>query len=258
MSRLMGWGWMIGWVLLGTALGGEPNNEPARPNVMIILVDDSGYSDLGCYGSSIATPHLDSLAAGGLRFSQFYNTGRCWPTRAALMTGYYPHMVHRDALPGMGGGGRGVRQKWARMMPAYLKPHGYRNYHSGKWHLDGKTKAAGFDRSYQRQNQGNYFTEKGNLENDKPVQVAGNEDNFYATTSTADHAIDCLQEHARQNSKQPFFHYVAFIAPHFPLQAPQSDIDHYRGRYNAGWEALRHSRYQKQLDLGLHQAVFFR
>ena len=109
-----------------------------RPNVVFILADDLGYSDLGCYGGEIATPNLDALAANGLRFTQCYNTARCWPTRAALLTGYYAQQVHRDALPGLGGGGRGVRQQWARLLPDFLKPAGYRNYHSGKWHIDGK------------------------------------------------------------------------------------------------------------------------
>ena len=98
----------------------------AKPNIVFILADDLGFSDLGCYGGEIATPNLDTLAKNGLRFSQFYNTGRCWPSRAALMTGYYPHQVHRDVLPGVGGGGRGVRQEWARMLPDFLKPLGYR------------------------------------------------------------------------------------------------------------------------------------
>ena len=110
-----------------------------QPNIVFILADDLGYSDLGCYGSEIETPNLDSLASNGLRFTQFYNTGRCWPTRASLLTGYYPHQVHRDRLPGLGGGGTsGKRQQWARLLPDFLRPHGYRNYHSGKWHIDGK------------------------------------------------------------------------------------------------------------------------
>ena len=163
-----------------------------KPNVIFILADDSGFSDLGCYGSEIATPNLDRLADNGLRFTQFYNTGRCWPTRAALMTGYYPHMVHRDVLPGLGGGGgnRGKRQPWARLLPDFLKPHGYRNYHSGKWHIDGKVLPTGFDRSLDMRNQGSFFTAKNNLIDDVPVEVTDDEAGYYATTATADHAID--------------------------------------------------------------------
>ena len=110
----------------------------SRPNIIVILSDDMGFSDLGCYGGEIETAHLDQLAEHGLRFTQFYNTARCWPTRGALMTGYYAQQIHRDALPGVGGGGQGVRQDWARLLPNFLKPAGYRSYHSGKWHIDGK------------------------------------------------------------------------------------------------------------------------
>src|SRR5712672_2248783 len=109
----------------------------ARPNVVFILADDLGYSDLGCYGGEIATPNLDSLAKNGLRFTQFYNTARCWPSRAAILTGYYAQQVRRDTVPGVQSGGRGVRPAWARLLPELLKPQGYRSYHSGKWHMDG-------------------------------------------------------------------------------------------------------------------------
>lgn len=235
-------------LLLGPAKSVVGND---KPNVMFILVDDSGYSDLGCYGSSIATPNLDGLAKNGIRFNQFYNTARCWPTRAALMTGYYAQSVRRDKLPGIKSGGRGQRPKWAKMIPSYLKPHGYRNYHSGKWHLDGKSKDAGFDHSYRRNNQGNFFTAKGNTEDDQPIKVPEDEGDFYATTSTADHVIKCLKEHQEDFSDQPFFHYVAFIAPHFPLHAHQKDIDKYRDRYLDGWDQLRVSRHAKQTKMGL-------
>ena len=228
-----------------------------KPNVIFILADDSGFSDLGCYGSEIATPNLDRLAANGLQFTQFYNTGRCWPTRAALMTGYYPHMVHRDALPGLGGGGgnRGLRQKWARLLPDFLKPHGYRSYHSGKWHIDGKVLATGFDRSLDIRNQGNFFTGRGNLIDDKPVKVKEDESDYYATTATADHAIDCLKEHAEKHAGMPFFHYIAFIAPHFPLHAPQEDIQRYADTYLEGWEDMRKRRFSKQQTTGLHSTT---
>ena len=222
-----------------------------KPNIVFIMADDLGYSDLGCYGSEIATPNLDSLAEGGLRFTQFYNTARCWPSRSSLLSGYYAQQIHRDALPTLGGGGQGTRQPWARLLPDYLKPAGYRSYHSGKWHIDGKVLAGGFDRSLDMKNQGNYFTAKGNSIDDVPVTPPENETGYYASTAIADHAIECLKDHAANHGTKPFFHYVAFIAPHFPLHALPDDIAKYRDRYLQGWEALRAERFAKQKKLGI-------
>jgi arylsulfatase len=226
-------------------------NAAEKPNIVFILADDLGYSDLGCYGGEIETPNLDRLAGGGLRFTQFYNTARCWPTRGALLTGYYAQQIHRDALPGLGGGGRGVRQNWARLLPDFLKPHGYRNYHSGKWHIDGKVLDGGFDRSLNMRNQGNFFTAKGNLLDDLPVKPSADESGYYATIATVDHAIDCLQEHADQYADHPFFHYVAFIAPHFPLHALPDDIARYRDKYPDGWGVMRERRFARQREMNL-------
>ena len=231
-----------------------------RPNVIFILADDAGFSDVGCFGSEIETPNLDALAAEGLRFTQFYNTARCWPTRAALLTGYYAQHVRRDALPLNQEGKRKIRQKgsrpdWARLLPDFLKLNGYRSYHSGKWHIDGKVLPAGFDRSYRVNNQGNFFTDKGNLLDDRPVVPAKDESGFYSTTAIADHAIDFLDEHARKHSDKPFFEYVAFIAPHFPLQAPPDDIARYRDRYLEGWDQMREDRFERQQANCIHETT---
>ncbi len=223
-----------------------------KPNIVFILADDLGFSDIGCYGSEIETPNLDALAANGLRFTQFYNTARCWPTRGALLSGFYAQQIHRDKLPGIGvGGAQATRQKWARLLPDYLQPAGYRSYHSGKWHIDGKVLSSGFDRSLDMRNQGNFFTARGNSIDDVPVTPPADESGYYATIAAADHAIDCLKDHAANHAAKPFFHYVAFIAPHFPLHALPEDIAKYRDKYLEGWEKLRETRFARQQELGL-------
>lgn len=228
-----------------------PSLFAAKPNIVFILADDLGYSDLGCYGSEIATPNLDSLANNGLRFTQFYNTARCWPTRSALMSGYYAQQIHRDALPEVGGGGQGVRQKWAPLLPHFLKPVGYRSYHSGKWHIDGPVLEGGFDRSLDMKNQGNFFTAKGNSIDDVPVTPPADEKGYYATIATADHAIECLKDHATHHAAKPFFHYIPFIAPHFPLHALPQDIAKYRDKYLDGWDKLREARFARLKKMGI-------
>lgn len=236
-------------VLCSVGLTADPAAK--KPNFLIILADDLGFSDLGCYGGEIATPNLDALARGGLRYTQGYNTARCWPSRAALLTGYYAQQVRRDALPGLGGGVQGQRPGWARLLPELLRPLGYRNYHSGKWHVDGKVLDGGFDKSLDMQNQGNYFTARGNAIDDRPVTPAPDEAGYYATTDTADHAIACLKDHAAQFGDRPFFSYLAFIAPHFPLHALPEDLARYQHRYRNGWDVMRSERHARQLRMGL-------
>src|SRR5437660_465932 len=198
--------------------------QPARPNIVVILADDLGYSDLGCYGGEIRTPHLDGLAAGGLRFTQFYNTARCWPSRAALLTGYYAQQVRRDTVPGIKSGGQGTRPAWARLLPEMLKPLGYRSYHSGKWHVDGQPLQNGFDHSYSLNDHNRHFNPRQHTEDDKPLPPVDIKSGYYTTTAIAEHAIKCLKEHAAKYPQQPFLEYLAFTAPHFPVQAPAEDI----------------------------------
>ena len=245
--------------VVSTAVCAGPLRSSAaqRPNFLVILADDMGFSDLGCYGGQIDTPHLDALAAGGLRFTQFYNTARCWPTRGAILTGYYAQQIRRDALPAgqtgpaEPGGNRGVRPAWAPLVTEYLRPLGYRNYHSGKWHIDGQPLENGFDRSYLLNDHNRYFAPQNHTEDDRPLPPIDRTKSQYVTTMIADHAIRCLADHAAAHAEQPFFHYLCFTSPHFPLHALQADIDRYRGRFKDGFDVLRQQRWQRLEELGI-------
>lgn len=221
----------------------------ARPNVLIILMDDMGYSDIGCFGGEIATPNVDQLAKNGLRFTQFYNTARCWPTRASVLTGYYAQQVRRDGFAGRGGGNRGVRPAWAPLLSTTLRPLGYRSYHSGKWHVDGLPMQNGFDHAYMLEDHDRHLAPKRHSEDDQPLPPVAENSGYFTSTAIANHAIKCLKEHAEKHAAQPFFGYVAFTAPHFPLHAPAEDIARYRGRYTRGWDLMRDDRWQRMRSL---------
>jgi arylsulfatase A-like enzyme len=234
---------LVAWVsflALATTAHAAP---PERPNFLVILADDLGYSDLGCYGGEIDTPNLDSLADSGLRFTQFYNTSRCWPTRAALLTGYYPQQVGFDTLPNVPN--KRQRPAWARLLPEYLRPLGYRSYHSGKWHLDGGPVAGGFDRSYSLNDQDRFFSPQKHTLDDQPLPPVERNTGYYATTEVANRAIEFLKEHAEQHRDKPFFEYVAFTSPHFPLHALPEDIERYKDTYRVGWDETRQRRWQR-------------
>jgi arylsulfatase len=220
-----------------------------KPNILIILADDMGFSDAGCYGGEIATPNLDLLAKNGLRFTQFYNTARCWPTRAALLTGYYAQQVRRDTFPGIPSGARGTRPPWARLLPEMLRQLGYRSYHSGKWHVDGLPLQNGFDHSYSLDDHDRHFTPRQHTEDDRPLPPVDAKSHYYSSTAIADHAIRCLKEHAEKYRDRPFFEFLAFTAPHFPLHAPAEDVARYRTAYLAGWDALRDRRWKRLQEL---------
>jgi arylsulfatase len=216
---------------------------PTRPNFLVILADDLGFSDLGCYGGEITTPNLDALAAGGLRYTQFYNTSRCWPTRAALLTGYYAQQIGFDGLPDLPPPRK--RPAWAPLLPVYLKPLGYRSYHAGKWHLDGAPVGQGFDRSYSLNDQDRFFSPQKHTLDDKPLPPVERGSGYYATTEIANRAIEFLEEHAARHGDQPFFEYVAFIAPHFPLHALPEDITRNEAKYRVGWDEIRRERWER-------------
>jgi arylsulfatase len=224
---------------------------PARPNILIILADDMGFSDAGCYGGEIATPNLDALAKDGVRFTQFYNTARCWPSRAALLTGYYAQQVRRDTVPGVPSGGRGIRPAWARLLPDMLKPLGYRSYLSGKWHVDGEPGENGFDHSYVLEDHNRNFAPRNLIEDGVKLPPVKEGTGYYTSTAFAEHAIKCLKEHAEKHADQPFFEYLAFTVPHFPLQAPEADIARYRGKYRVGWDVVREERWKRMKAMGI-------
>lgn len=241
-----------------------------RPNILLILADDMGFSDIGAFGGEIRTPTLDTLAGHGVRFTQFYNGARCCPTRAALMTGLYAHqagvghMVEDEIATDGPGYGGGLNRRCVTI-PEALKGAGYATYMVGKWHIvagadkpdpdmNGWPRQRGFDRYFGTVHGGaNYFTGKnengaglvsGNTRVDAPA-------GFYMTENLGDTAVKFLHEHFAKPAPAPFFMYAAFTAPHWPLHALKADIDKYRTRYSAGWEALRAERYARQKRMGL-------
>ncbi len=234
----------------------------------MVLGDDMGFSDLGCYGGEIQTPILDALAQDGVRFTQFYNTARCCPTRAALLTGLYSHqagighMIEDKGLEGF----RGELNNRCVTISEALKPTGYRSYAVGKWHVARNVTPEGakhdwpmqrgFDRYYGTiTGAGSYF-DPGTLTRDNQAisALADPEyrpESYYYTDAIADHASRFATEHARDHSSEPFFMYVAFTAGHWPLHAKESDIGKYRGRYDAGYQAIRKARLDKAARLGV-------
>jgi arylsulfatase len=243
--------------------------QAPRPNIILIMADDMGFSDIGPYGGEIETPALDSLAANGVRFSQFYNTGRCCPTRASLLTGLYPHQTGLGHMvsdgdqtaqngPGYAGGitGRCVT------MAEVLKTAGYATYMSGKWHIAANEGTdfeslpiqRGFDRFFGIYNGGaNYFTGSApsfhRLAVDNTIIPA--HENFYFTNDISDSAVKFISDHSVSGKDNPFFLYVAYTSPHWPLHALKQDIDKYRTRYTDGWEVLRAERYARMKAMGL-------
>jgi arylsulfatase len=241
-----------------------------QPNIIVIMADDAGYSDFGCYGGEIETPVLDKLAANGLRFSQFYNTGRCCPSRAALLTGVYQHQAGMGHMTK----DRGLASYSGTILPNVptlaerLRQGGYRTMMTGKWHLGTEPKqspiARGFDRFYGTRNFiDSYFTvlEHCPVFLDDKIVLPGTEtpvnhlhpdQEWYTTDVFTDYALHFMDEAFKKHSDQPIFLYIAHNAPHFPLHAREEDTKKYRGRFrDTGWDKLRQQRYERMVKLGL-------
>ena len=242
---------------LGLAVGAAAQG---KPNIVVILVDDMGFSDLGCYGSEIPTPNLDALAANGLKFTQFYNTGRCCPTRASLLTGLYPHqagvghMTADNGLPGY----QGRLNDRCVTIAEVLKPAGYFTALSGKWHVGqnfGVTPwGRGFDRSLNAPAGGFYLPDSKRAELFLNGEKLAKDDprlpkDWYTTDLWTVFGLKFIDEALA--AKKPFYLHLCYNAPHFPLQAPAEEIAKFRGKYKEGWGALRDARYARQLNSGL-------
>ena len=245
-----------------------PSSAPKKPNIVVIMVDDLGYSDLGCYGGEISTPNIDSLGYNGLRFTQMYNGARCCPSRAALLTGLHPHQAGIGQLTADLGvpSYQGYLRDGCVTIAEVMKTAGYRTMISGKWHVasswdardrdnwilgDKKhpmPKQRGFDRSFGILNAAeSYWNPKSLILEDVLIDVET--EDFHLTDAIADHAVEQIDESIAMD--KPFFQYVAFSAPHWPLHAREDDIVKYEGKYMAGYDAMRTSRHEQQKGLGV-------
>lgn len=231
-----------------------------RPNVVLMMADDMGWSDLGCYGGEIDTPNLDALGRGGVRLTQFYNTARCSPSRASLLTGLHPHQTGIGELvdnDGPGGYAGSLNERCATLAET-LGAAGYRTHMTGKWHMSSEREhpdaswptRRGFDRFWGTiSGAGSYFAPTTLHDGERPVGLDELPEDFYYTEAIGEHAAAAIREDAA--SGEPFFGYVAFTAPHWPLHARPEDRDRFRGRYAEGWDVLRARRHERQLADGL-------
>ena len=232
-----------------------------KPNIVLILNDDMGYSDIGCYGGEVQTPVLDKLAKDGLRFTQFHNSPRCSPTRASLLTGLHPHqtgigILTENQLPD---GYPGDLNRECVTIAEVLKENGYLTYMSGKWHLcndrfgnkSNWPNQRGFDEFYGIINgANNYYNPITLTRNNKNIELEAQDPDYYLTDATSDNAVKYINSHKDKNNN-PFFMYVAYTAPHWPLHAFKEDIDKYRGRFDKGWDELRKERRERMISMGL-------
>ncbi len=233
-----------------------------RPNILLILNDDMGYSDIGCYGGEIHTPNLDRLAQGGLRFTQFYNTARCSPSRASLLTGLHPHQTGIGILTydsGPEGYAGNLNQRCATIAEV-LKPAGYRTYLSGKWHVssnltqptDSWPLQRGFDAFFGTIiGAGSFYDPNTLTRGNTNAEAEARRPGFFYTDAISDEAVKFLQTHHTEHKDKPFFEYVAYTAPHWPLHAHDEDIAKYKGRFDSGWDTLREERLERLVRWGL-------
>ncbi|MEQ8790695.1 MAG: arylsulfatase [Pirellulaceae bacterium] len=262
------WYLLLAALAAGCLLSGAFAAE--RPNIIYIMSDDMGFSDIGCYGSEIDTPNLDALAADGVRFTQFYNTARCCPTRACLLTGLYPHQAGVGHMMNDRGydGYRGELNRNCVTLAEVLGSAGYRTYMAGKWHVTQKInpqgeydkanwpRQRGFDRFYGTIHGAGSFFDPNTLTRDNEfispyADPEYKPEQFYYTHAISDHATRFIREHHQQTGDQPFFMYVAYTAAHWPMHALERDIKKYQGKYDAGYQAVRDARYRRMLELGL-------
>jgi arylsulfatase len=236
----------------------------AKPNIVIILNDDMGYSDLGCYGGEIQTPNLDRLAAKGVRFTQFYNTARCSPSRASLLTGLHPHQTGVGILTFDDGpeGYSGNLSQESVTIPEVLRGSGYRTYMSGKWHVcsnlteptDAWPLQRGFDKFFGTIIGAGSFYHPNTLTrgNESADHEAKDNPEFFYTDAISSEAVSYVYDHAQgEHANDPFFMYVAYTAPHWPLHAHPEDIAKYKGRFDAGWDVLREQRLERLIKSGI-------
>lgn len=230
------------------------------PNFVLILNDDMGFSDLGCYGGEIDTPNLDALAMGGLRYSQFYNTARCCPSRGSLLTGLYPHQADIGHMMGSHGidGYLGDLSARSVTLAEALKQGGYATYMSGKWHVTRHVEGPrhnwpnqrGFDDFYGIiTGAANYFQPRTLTRNNERIVPEG--EDYFLTDVISDEAVRQIRGHTAARGQTPFLQYVAYTAPHWPLHAHREDIAKYRNRFDDGWDVLRAQRRERMIDMGL-------
>lgn len=234
--------------------GPAPAAPSTRPNIVLIVADDLGYSDLGCYGGEIDTPHLDELASGGMRLTQFHTMARCCPSRASLLTGQYPHRVGLGHMTQDIGrpGYRGRVDAHTPTIADVLSTSGYRSFLSGKWHLGTADPTRhGFERFYGTLVSAKTFWQPDHYsqipDSELPGDLGGKP--FYGTDALTDQAIRFIDQ-ARQSPDKPWFLYLAYNAPHFPLQARSEDIAKYADRYQVGWDIIREQRLSRMKSLG--------